>query len=341
MALTVIDILETIRDNASDLYIERVPSVNKENLSQIGDAITSNKNIMNEFVTTLINKVAFSHIKSRMFKNPLAHLKGHDIPSGSTIEEVFINPPKDVGYQADGGLLLKTTKPDGKTAYYSINRKSSYPTTISETMLRQAFKSESDFMQFYNTIITSLYSADEIDEFLLCKNVVGETIDSGAIPIIECDIDNAKDVSKKISTASKSFMFPSTKYCGYNYVNADKITAGETECVTFCNAENQALLIKADAQTSIDYDVLATMFHMEVAKLESITILVDEIPCSDYDIYAVLCDKNCIEIHDFEYKTTDFYNGSNLEFNIWLHHWQTIYFSMFGNAVAFGKKISD
>ena len=91
MAITVSDILGTIRDNASDMYINRITEYNKTNLPQIGDAITSDKNIMNEFIDSLVNKIAFSHIRNKSFKNPLARLKERDIPYGNNIEEIYIN----------------------------------------------------------------------------------------------------------------------------------------------------------------------------------------------------------------------------------------------------------
>jgi len=86
MAVTAQQILATIRDNASADYIARVPEYTRNNLGQVGDAITSDGNIMNEFITALVDKVAFSNVKSKMYKNPLARLKGTGVPRGNTIE---------------------------------------------------------------------------------------------------------------------------------------------------------------------------------------------------------------------------------------------------------------
>ena len=43
---TAIEILKAIRDNSDKLYNERVPVATKTNLQQVGDAITSDKNIL-------------------------------------------------------------------------------------------------------------------------------------------------------------------------------------------------------------------------------------------------------------------------------------------------------
>lgn len=336
MPLTAQNILETIRDNATQMYQTRIPNATQTSIAEVGKAITADEITMNEFVT-ILNKIAHTDIVRQNFKNPLARLKNTGVPMGSHIEEIFINPATDLGYDSDGTKLLKTETPDGKSCYYGLNRRGSYAKSINEVKLQQAFTSEQNFMSFYNEIIASLSNGDEIDEFILCKNVIGKAIDNGAMLISESDIANPKQLAKDISTHSKMFSFPSTQYCGYNKVNATKISSGETACTTFCRPDRQALIIRADVQTDIDYEVLATMFNMEVAKLEAMTILVDEIPSTTHDIYAVLCDIDAIQIRDNVFKTTSHFNGGNLEWKFYLHHWQFLYLSMFGNAVAFGK----
>ena len=335
--ITVTDILGTIRDNSDDLYIERVDEYNGENLNQIGNVITGDKNIMNGFINSLINKIATSNIISRMYNNPLAKLKSTDVPMGSTIEEIFVNPATDVGYQKDGAMLLKTTKPDGKTAYFGLNRQSTYPTSISKNELKQAFTSENAFMTLYNKIITTLYSGDQIDEFILTKAVVSKTIDEGNVTVIDSDISNPKAIAKAISNMSKNFSFPSTKFAPYNKINTIDIAAGEKECITFCPLENQVLLLRADVETEINFEILANMFNMQLAEIKAMTILVDSFPANNYEIYAVLCDKDSIQIRDNTFEADNFYNGSNMQYNVWLQHWQFIFCSTFGNMVAFGK----
>ena len=332
MAVTVTDLLGTIRDNASDLYISRVPEYNKSNLGQIGDAITEDKNIMNEFINALVNKIAFSNIVNKTYKNPLSILKGTEIPYGNSIEEIYINPAVDSGYSTDGNTLLTTVKPDGKVCYYALNRKSKYEFSVNMVQLQRAFTNEQNFMEFYNKVVIALYSGDEMDEFILCKNVVGKTIDKGSTKIVNVSLASPKEFAKAISNCSKNFTFPSKTFNGYNAT----LKGSEKPCITWCDTVNQCLLITAEAQTSIDYDLLATFFNIPTDTLERMTILVDEIPSETATIHAVLCDKATIQMRDNVFKTDTFYNGGTMETKLFLHHWETIYFSMFGNAVAFG-----
>ena len=350
MSVTAIDILNTILSNATTDYLSRIPTATLANLEQVGDAITSDKNIMNEFMTAIINKIALTSIKSKMYTNPLARLKqGSGRPMGNTIEELFINPATDQGYDTDGTKLLKTTKPDGKACYFGLNRQSSYPITINKNDLKRAFNNERSFMSFYDAMITSLYSGDQIDEFDLTKGMLAKNIDNGSLRTIEVDITAPKEVAKAMSNIADYFAFAGTNFNGYNLVNATAITAGSaTKCVTFVPTKNQVLLMRADIANEINYEVLATLFHMEVTKLEAMTIKIDEFPtvkfASDlthrFDTYAVLCDREAINVIDDVFETDNQYIGSSMQWNVWLHHWQWLYLSMFANAVAFGKTVA-
>jgi len=335
---TAVEIMNTIRANSDAMFQDRIPEVTRDNLAQIGNLISQDVNIMNTFMNALVNRIAFTIIKSKMYKNPLAKLKtGGTRPLGNTIEEIFINPAIDVGYSPVQTELLQTTKPDGKTAYYGLNRQGRYKVTVNASDLRRAFVSEGTFSSFFQGLINSLYSGDEIDEFILCKNVIGKTADKDVITVVETDLAQPKELSKAISNVSKGFGFVNTIFAPYNKVNATAIAGGETPCKTWCPTNDQCLLLRADAQTEMDYEVLANMFHIELGQLNAMTILFDSITSEKYDIQAVLCDKTAIQMIDNIYQMKSMDVGSSIDMNYWLHHWQTIYISMFSNIVIFGK----
>ena len=341
MASTIYDYLNVIRDNATKYYQERIPLAVQENLKQIGDALSVDNNLMNEFITSIVEKIAFTKIKGLEFKNPLKNLKGENVPLGKFLEEIYINPAEGTTFKTDGNLLLQTVSPDGKTCYYSRNREQSYKVSFDESKILGAFNSELSFTEFFNTIVQSLYAGDEIDEYELMKKAVTESVEIGAVTMIDCDINKPKDIAKSIKNLSKFFTFPSSLYAGYNKVNSEKISNGEKEVVTRVDTNNQVLLIRADIETEIDFEYLASLFNIDKAKLVDMTILIDSFPSETHDIYAILCDKAAIRCHDQIFKMTDFYNSSNLTYTFWLHHTQFIYVSMLANIVAFGKLLES
>lgn len=346
MLYDVMKTLQTIRDNASAEYQETVPHAERDNLKTVGKAITSNKNIMNEFMDMLINKVAFTEIKSKLYKNPLAKLKKNKgVPYGSVIEELFVNPATDIGYQKDPNYLLKNTTPDGKSSYYGMNRQGNFPVSISIVQLEQAFQNEQAFQRFYDQIISSLYSGDNVKEYELMKGVITENIKEGHIKTVQVDLSKPKEFSKAITNLSKLFTFDKTDFAPYNLVNADNIKSGEKAVKTFCELKDQVLIIRSDVATELSYEVLATAFNIDEVRLKAMTIEIDDFPfkkdSDGFEIYGCLMDRESLQVIDKLLRIESNYNGSNLIMNFWLHHWQYIYFSMFGNAVAFVKPNFD
>lgn len=342
---SITDILGSIRDNASKIYMDRVPEYTGENLAEIGEVINSDPYIQNFYLNSLVDKVALSQISSKMYNNPLKSLKKSNAPTfGNSVEDIYINPAVDIGWEKDGATLLKTYTPDAKVAYYKMNRKGKYPITIQLAEMSKSFQNEQSWWMFYNNIIVSLYSGDEIDEFILMKKLVGNVIDNGAINVIECDIAEPKSILKNISTMSKNFLFPQTTCNGWNILNKDSINDGTVKpCLTWTPSAQQVILLSAQADTEIDFEYLANIYNMSVAEVKAKTILVDNIPSETYDIYAILADENAFQVRDYNNTPVirTFDNGSTLEQTFFLHHWQSYDFSMYANAVAFGKKKTD
>jgi hypothetical protein len=289
-----------------------------------------------------VNRVAFTIVSNRRYKNPLAVLKKGGKPFGTDIEEIFTNPVAAVTYngsQTDD--MLKVTKPDVKTIFHRMNRQDKYPVSISTPQLQKAFTRGSEMEKFITSIITAMYSGDEMDEYLLMRNLVADSIAAGKLKTHEITYDGkeetAKDLIKLIKTLSLDFGFPSKEFNGYNELNKDKISAGTvTACTTWTPKENQILLIRSDVDASTDVEVLAKAFNMDKTNFLKRKIVVDSF--GDADTLALICDESIFEVRDDLYQVRSFDNGSDLVTNYWLHHWQTISISLFGNAVAIKKK---
>ena len=88
------EMLNTIRDNASAEYQARIPEATQTNIAEVGGALLEDVNLANEFTSALMNKVAFTFVHDKIFKNPLAMLKKGSKPMADTVEEVFVNYAK-------------------------------------------------------------------------------------------------------------------------------------------------------------------------------------------------------------------------------------------------------
>ena len=341
MAKDVITILNTIRANSSTMYQERIPVATQENLPEVGNALVSYEPAMNEFIGTFVNKLAFTQVANRKYKNKLAVLKKGGKPYGTDIEEIFTNPVSAVTFNGSAtDDMLKVTKPDVKTIYHRLNRQDKYPVSISTPMLQKAFSSEGELNKFFNSVITAMYAGDEMDEYILMRNLISSGISEGKVKTYEVEYDgkeeSSKELIKLIKTLSSDFTFPKADFNGYNVLNAEAIEAGTiTKCITWTPVENQILLIRSDVDACTDVEVLAKAFNMDKTDFLQRKIVVDSF--GDEDTLCFMCDENAFQVMDDLYTVRSFDNGSNLTTNYWLHHWQTLSLSLFANGVAIKK----
>lgn len=341
--MNVTAILNTIRANNSALYQDRIPEATQTNLENVGNAIMSYEALTNEFLSALVNRIAFTKVSNRRYKNPLAILKKGGKPYGTDIEEIFTNPVSGVTFNGSAtDDMLKVTKPDVKTIYHRLNRQDKYPVSISTPQLQKAFTSGGEMEKFINSIISAMYSGDEMDEYLLMRNLVAEAISNGKVKSLDLtytgDEETSKELVKLLKTLSSNFTFQSRDYNGYNTANDEGIRNGTiTPCTTWTPKENQILLIRADVDANTDVEVLAKAFNMDKADFLQRKIVVDTF--GNENVLAFLCDENAFQVYDDLYTVRSFDNGSNLTTNYWLHHWQTMSLSLFANGVAIEQSV--
>ena len=73
---STIDILNTIRENASYQYQSLVPTVTTAtDIPKVGEVLFGYPSMANEFVNALVNRIAAYRITSKVYNNPLVELK--------------------------------------------------------------------------------------------------------------------------------------------------------------------------------------------------------------------------------------------------------------------------
>lgn len=329
-------ILDVIRANASVEYQERVPLAEQTSIEAVGSPILTYQSTQNEFLNALVNRIALVLVQNKTAKNPLSVLKKGTLPLGSDIQEIFTNMAKDTGFDGSGSALLTKTTPDVKALYHRINRKGQYPVTITKQQLQTAFTSYAELEKMLGSIVTSMYSGDTYDEFILMKNLFSDAIINNKV--VKINVPDVKDEAsgktfiKEIKKASKAFTFPSSVFNKY-YDNRPDSDKGEP-VTTWTPLEDQVLVVRADIMTDIDVDVLARAFNMDKVQFLAQVLEVDSFGSST-DCFAMLIDKAWVQVYDNLFETSEFYNSQGLYWNYWLNHWQTYSYSLFANAVAF------
>ena len=326
-------VLNTIYQNASQEFVSRVPEPTIANIAQFGEAVMDNKATENEFLDALVNKVAMQLVHNKTFHNPLAVLKKRSVPLGRNIEEIYTNPATSTVFDPTGKDLLSRSLPDTKTIYHRMNRQDKYKVSISKAQLMGAFRSYDALEELVNSIVASIYSGDNYDEFNLMKTLLVTAAEGNMVKVIH-DMyapDNeasAKEFVKTIKTFSELLTFPSSQFCGYNMLSTPA-----KPVITWTPKEKQVLILRADVAVNTDVELLAKAFNVSYAEMSARTITIDSFGVSKY--LGMLCDEAAIQVYDNLKQMESFHNGEGLYESYIYHHWQTYSLSLFANAIAF------
>lgn len=334
----MVSVLNTILANASEMYQSRVPTATQTNITEVGAAVLSYKDTENEFLNALVNKIAMQIVHNKTFRNPLAVLKKGSIPLGKNLEEIYTNPTTGTVYDATGANLLNRNIPDTKAIYHSMNRQGMYKATVSKSQLVQAFTSYAMLEKLLDTIVNSIYSGDNLDEFMLMKQLFSSAITGKKLKTVTLDgvtaidsADTAKAAVKAIRTIGQAMEFPSSNYNSYYEINKE---TDARPVVTWTPLANQVLVLRNDASVNMDVELLAKAFNVSYTDLKQRTLIVDTFGNAN-NCFAVLCDEAYVQVYDNLQQMENFHNGEGLYDNFMWHHWQTYSLSLFANAIAF------
>ena len=335
--MDVIEVLNTIRDNASQAYQDRVPEATRNNIEEVGEAITDLNNavVYNEFVNTLANMIYAPMLIKKSWMNPLGKFKKGKKTFGDTVEEVYNNFIKAQTYDQTGAGLLTRKLPDTKVVFHRMNRQDSYVLTDSPEGLAKAFKSYEGLAEYLENLFTTIRNSAELDEYILMRELFAEAYNNNALKIVavadpQASEQNAKDLIKVIKTVSGDMEFANSNNNAY-------LTAQSTDnkpIVTFSKKDEQILIIDNATDVQCDVSVLAYAFGRDLLSFNTeVKQVIDAFPIEG--MVAALVDKNFFQVYDDLFTFREFENGLGLYRNHILHVWQTIGYSILCNAVAF------
>lgn len=330
-------IMEAAWLEASNDFQQRITRPTVATLSQTVQDLFNpmNRNYLNQFMDILINKVAFTIVRGKRWNNPLAVFEKRRIDYGSTIEEVALKWIKAHSYRDDWGdradditNLLKINRPDGSVAYHSINRRDTYPISINEVELQDAFNSETGLNELVARIMELPANSDAYDTYRIMLQLLKMYEDNWGffkvnLTAVPSDEATGKEFLTKVRGIAGRLAFPSSLF---NALTVEDIP-------TFAQPSELVLLTTPDVQAVLDVETLASVFQLDKAELKYRTILVDEFPIPG--AVALLTTEDFFVVHDKVYTTTSFFNPQTLTTNYYLHHISVNSVSPFVPAVLF------
>lgn len=347
---TTLDIINTIRANASYEYQSLVPTITQEtDIPAVGEILYGYPALANQFLNALVNRIAAVKVNSAVFNNAYAELKKGVLEFGETVEEVFVGIAKAREFSAEkaANREFKRTLPDVRSAFHIMNWRVQYPVTIQNDDLRMAFTGMQGVQDLIARIVDQVYTAAEYDEFLLFKYLIIKAVAHGKMKPVAFTGGDMKNAAVAFRGTSNKLTFMSKEY------NSSGVTTATPKA-------DQFIFMDAAFNAQYDVNVLASAFNMDKADFMGRLKLIDDFTTFDNerfseirnnstmieevtseelalmaDVKAVLVDREWFQIYDNLNQFTEVYVSSGLYWNYNYHVWKTVSSSPFSNAVVF------
>lgn len=311
-------------------YQQRIPNPTQSKISSTIDALFDpmNRAYFNQFMDILVNRIAFTYVRGKVWENKLAPFKGAKVNYGSTIQEIAPKWIRAHSYDDETETLLKLHRPEAQAWYHSQNRRDQYAITINETELRTAFTDEYGLNNLVSQIMAVPMTSDNYDEYRIMLQLLAEYDNSWGfykhqLSAAPSDEATGKELLKAIRTYAGKLAFPSTLY------NAQDVT----DIPVFANESELVLLITPETQAALDVDTLAAVFNIERAQINERTVIVDEFPIPN--AVALLTTSDFFVCSDTVYQNTSFWNPQRMDTTYYLQHWGIYSVSPFVPAILF------
>lgn len=326
------EIFNTIRNYAPSDYQSRIPAVTQ---ATIGDAISALNDYTpdwNVFYNILLNRIATTLVRQKSFTNPLAQFKRSSIKYGTQIQEMQVNLLRAKSYDKNAMNIygLEGREPDIHVKYHTMNRRDKYEITLPmEQVLSGAFDGSEDLAALLNSCLAQPMNSDQNDEFLLMLNLFKHYQDVTGFYNVQIDpitdADSARKLVKAVRVMNTNLRYYSTDY------SAEGRNAGLSTL-----SDSTMLLIDANADATLTVDMLTYMFNAEDGKLIADRIIrVPKLPVACASAFLVdtdflLCADNIPAL-----TLTAPINPQNMTQPVVMHHWETLSYSLFTNAIMF------
>lgn len=327
------DVFNAVRNSASTTFQDRIPAADQGDLAQTMRQLDQfGQSMWNEFADALVNRIGMVIMQTNSWSNPLKYLKRGMMEYGDKIEEVRMNLIEAHRYDPNKCYedVFACNPPEIATAFHTINRQDTYYYTLNEMLLRRAMVNEGQLAQVVNEASNLPYLSDEVDEYLIMKNLFKlyeETYGYYKIqvPAIENTLNSteveqqAKFIAQQIDEIKYMFDFMKSDYNGLGWPT----TSRGYDIIVFAEPHLASVL---------DTYVLPFAFR------ETNAINLHVIPIDHFDIdgcQAIVCDERHIMCWDTYMAFKSIENPKGRSWNYFWHHDGIYSLSYFVNAVMF------
>lgn len=293
-----------------------------------------NGDIMNNFMSFMINRVGYDFFHQQRFNNPFRDLIKNKLEFGSSVEETMLGWIRGHSYDLDAEDQFKKFYPDGLQAFHSINHRVKYPYTITRENMRRACTNDAGLAKMIAAIEAQPLNSDAYDMYTemlelfprMDENYHLARIHLTAAPTTKeaCD-----EFLIKLQQFAYDITVPSTEY-------------SQTDIPVFANEEELVLFVRSSVTAATNVLSLAAAYNLDKANIKyRMKVIPDKKwPLKDTD-YAALTTTDFFQVYPVEYLTTSQVDPSGLAVNGWLHNWSIVSASPFVPIAVFSTDEAD
>lgn len=334
-------LMDYIRDRQGSDYAQRVPAATQAGVAATFERMWENDVTRNQFVSALVNLIGLQLVRATIWKNPLAPFKKGLLTYGDTIEEIMVGLRDSYVYDTNRDYLEKAifgSEPNEvQTAFHKVNRTNWYKLTIQEDLLKRAFLPGGNLGEFVAALMSSMYTSDQWDEFLLMSKIFSlyereEGFYKVNVPdltdLTSSDAAPAKRFIKTVRALLDTLPFVSREY------NARHMPVA-------ADPGKLLLITTPEAKANMDVEALAAAFNIEMSQIATKMIVLPARYIKIKGFQALLTTEDFFVVADQKLETRSVQNPVGLITNYFLHHWQVISASPFVPAILLTSEPVD
>lgn len=342
LALSNVQILNTVRAYAPNDYQQRIPVATQGNISSVLKTMNSYMPNWDVFWNVFVGRIGRTNINDRMnFQNPLAPLKKPALRYGMTIQEVQTNLIKARVYDPNGQNVFgrEGREPDIHAAYHTQDRNDDYELNIPmEDVLRGAFIEGESISAFWNSLVSVPIGSAQNDEYLLMRDLTRMYDQLEGFYNINVGDVSAGTPDEQVQEGQKLIWKMRAQYKKMKFFRTEYSPEGRK--AGLATRSNRVIaMISADVEAILKVIVQAYAYNESNQDLIADEIIVlDEMPIEGCQ--ALMIDEDWYQCADTlgPLMLQSPLNPQNMSYNYFYHVWQILSYSIFLGAVMFSTR---
>lgn len=247
-------------------------AVDATTLISMGNVILSSTQNVEAFLNTLVQRIAYTVMGWRNYRNKLGDYALGDFEFGAIVQKIRVHMPTfqaDESYNLEDGKSVDPwviNKPTADQKLFCIRTPYSIPITISRVLLREAFTGSEEMSRFIGYVMAQIRNAIELSmenlAHVAINNMVASTAHNVRL-VTEYNAETGKSLTAATALHDTAFMAWAIGILNQyrDYLADMSVLFNDGSIETFTPYADQRVLIHSDFQRQLETVVQYAAFH--------------------------------------------------------------------------------